>query len=169
MRNQKLQIRARSEMPADRIEREIDIDAPIDVVWTVITEPAHITGWFTDSAELDARPGGAGRFGWDVRSANREHTRNLRVERLEPPHFFSFRWNFPDGAEPSETNAPLVEFTLESRGDATHLRLVESGLDAIAHSDEARETYFSEHTRGWAVITERLREYAPKQRSTVTR
>jgi len=51
-------------MPADRIEREIDIDAPIDVVWTVITEPEHINGWFTDSAELDVRPRGEGRLGW---------------------------------------------------------------------------------------------------------
>lgn len=72
-------------MPADRIEREIDIDAPIDVVWTVITEPEHITGWFTDSVELDVRPGGEGRFGWDVKATSREMVVNLRVERLEPP------------------------------------------------------------------------------------
>jgi len=156
-------------MPADRIEREIDIDAPIDVVWTVITEPEHITGWFTDSAELDVRPGGDGRFGWDARATRRAMVVNLRVERLEPPHFFSFRWDHPDGAEPGETNAPLVEFSLEPRGDATHLRLVESGLDAIARSNEAKETYFSEHTSGWTQIAERLREYAPKQRSTVAR
>jgi uncharacterized protein YndB with AHSA1/START domain len=168
MRNHKLQIEPRRAMPADRIEREIDIDAPIDVVWTVITEPEHITGWFTDSAELDVRPGAEGRFGWTVKATHRARIVNLRVERLEPPHFFSFRWNYPDGAEPSETNAPLVEFSLEQRGEATRLRLVESGLDAVVCSDEARETYFSEHTNGWALIVERLREYAPKQRSTVT-
>ena len=156
-------------MPADRIEREIDIDAPIDVVWTVITEPAHINSWFTDLAELDLRPGGEGRFGWDARGTSRENTVNLRIERLDPPHFFSFRWNYPDGAEPSETNAPLVEFSLEPRGDATRLRLVESGLDAIVCSDEARATYFSEHSSGWTHFAERLREYAPKQRSTIAR
>jgi uncharacterized protein YndB with AHSA1/START domain len=156
-------------MPADRIEREIDIDAPIDVVWTVITEPEHITGWFTDSVDLEVRPGTEGRFGWDGKATGRAMTVNLRVERLEPPHFFSFRWNYPDGAEPGETNAPLVEFSLESRGDTTRLRLVESGLEAVVCSDEARETYFSEHTNGWAQIVERLREYAPTQRSTVAR
>jgi uncharacterized protein YndB with AHSA1/START domain len=154
-------------MPADRIEREIDIDAPIDVVWTVITEPEHITGWFTDSAELDVRPGGEGRFGWDVKATNHNMVVNLRVERLDPPHFFSFRWNYPDGDDPTETNAPLVAFSLEARGGATRLRLVESGLERIARSDEAKEIYFAEHTSGWTSIVERLRDYAAKQRSSV--
>jgi uncharacterized protein YndB with AHSA1/START domain len=154
-------------MPADRIEREIDIDAPIDVVWTVITDPEHITVWFTDSAELEVRPGGEGRFGWDVKARHRKTVVNLRVERLEPPHFFSFRWNYPDGDDPSETNAPLVEFSLEARGDATRLRLVESGIDKLARSDEEKEIYFDEHTSGWARIADRLRDYAPTQRAIV--
>jgi uncharacterized protein YndB with AHSA1/START domain len=153
-------------MPADRIEREIDIDAPIDVVWTVITEPEHINSWFTDAVELDLRPGGAGRFGWDVKGASRKSV-NLRVERLEPPTFFSFRWDFPDGDAPTETNAPLVEFSLEAQGDSTRLRLVESGLETIARSDEEKETYFTDHTSGWTHFAERLREYAPKQRTAV--
>jgi len=34
-------------------------------------------------------------------------------------------------------------------------------------SDEEKETYFTEHSSGWAHITERLRDYAPKQRSIV--
>ncbi len=91
---------------------------------------------------------------------------NLRVERLEPPHFFSFRWDYPDGDEPGATNAPLVEFSLEARGDSTRLRLVESGLEGIDSSDEDRETYFTEHSNGWMRITERLRDYAPTQRSS---
>ena len=155
-------------MPADRIEREIDIEAPIDVVWAVITEPEHINGWFTDAVEVDIRPGGEGHFRWDANDKRGEHVVNLRVERLEPPHFFSFRWEYPDGAEPDETNAPLVEFSLEARGESTRLRLVESGLESIARSDEAKEKYFTEHTRGWMQIAEQLRDYAPKQRSSVT-
>jgi uncharacterized protein YndB with AHSA1/START domain len=154
-------------VPADRIEREIDIDAPIEVVWTVITEPEHITSWFTDSVELDVRPGAEGRFGWDIKETNRTFVVNLRVERLDPPHFFSFRWNYPDGVEPTETNAPLVEFSLEARGDSTRLRLVESGIAKLDRSDEDKETYFTGHTSGWLRIIDQLRDYAPKQRSTV--
>ncbi len=148
-------------------EREIDIDAPIEVVWTVITEPEHITNWFTDTAEVEVRPGGEGRFGWDREGTDQQHITNLRVERLEPPHFFSFRWGQPDGDEPTEANATLVEFGLEERGGSTRLRLVESGLSGIAASDEAKQTFFAEHTSGWNRIGDRLREYAATQRSNV--
>jgi uncharacterized protein YndB with AHSA1/START domain len=154
-------------VPADRIEREIEIDAPIDVVWAVITEPEHITEWFTDSTELDVRAGAKGRFGWDMKDTDCKHVVNVRVERLDPPNYFSFRWNHPDGVDASETNAPLVEFSLESRGDSTRLRLVESGLEQIERSDEAKATFFAEHSRGWSVIVERLRLYAPTQRNPV--
>ena len=51
-------------------------------------------------------------------------TVNVRVERFEPPHFFSFRWHHPDGAEPAPSNALLVDFRLESNGNSTLLRLV---------------------------------------------
>jgi uncharacterized protein YndB with AHSA1/START domain len=167
MRNHELQIERGVRVAADRIEREIDIDAPIEVVWAVITEPEHITEWFTDSAELDVRPGGGGRFGWDSKARNRKTVVNVRVERLEPPHFFSFRWCHPDGEEATETNATLVEFGLEDRDGTTRLRLVESGLERLARSDEAKETFFAEHSSGWVRIGEQLRDYAPKQRSSI--
>jgi uncharacterized protein YndB with AHSA1/START domain len=154
-------------MAADRIEREIDIDAPIEVVWTVITEPEHINGWFTDSAEIEIREGREGRFGWTEKARHRETVVNLKIERLEPPSLLAFRWNYPDGAEPGPGNAPLVEFTLEPRGEGTHLKIVESGLNSVDRSDEERETYFAEHASGWAVIVERLRVYAAEQRSIV--
>jgi Activator of Hsp90 ATPase homolog 1-like protein len=79
----------------------------------------------------------------------------------------AFRWNYPDGADPSASNAPLVEFTLEPRGEGTHLKIVESGLDSVDRPDDEKETYFAEHSSGWSVIVERLRVYAAEQRSTV--
>jgi uncharacterized protein YndB with AHSA1/START domain len=154
-------------MTNDRIEREIDIDAPIDVVWAVITEPKHIADWFTDSAELDVRVGGEGTFTWDEKARHRPTAVNVRVERLDPPRFFSFRWNYPDGVEPDATNAPLVEFTLEQRGESTHLRLVESGLQAIARSQAEKETYLAEHSSGWDQVVGRLRSYAVEHRSAI--
>jgi uncharacterized protein YndB with AHSA1/START domain len=104
----------------------------------------------------------------DVKGTSRKNV-NLRIERLEPPHFFSFRWEYPEGDEPTATNAPLVEFSLEAQGGSTRLRLVESGLENVARSSEEKETYFADHTSGWTHFAERLREYAPKQRSAVAR
>ena len=54
-----------------RIERDVVIEAPPDVVWKTITEPDQITGWFADRVELDLKPGGHGYlgFGKDVGTA----------------------------------------------------------------------------------------------------
>jgi len=133
----------------------------------VITEPEHMNSWFTDSAEFDVREGAEGRFSWTVKARNRETVVNVKVERVEPPTVFAFRWNYPDGAEPTPWNAPLVEFTLEPRGELTHLKIVESGLDSVERPDEEKKTYFAEHASGWSVIVERLSAHAADQRSTV--
>jgi uncharacterized protein YndB with AHSA1/START domain len=147
-------------MHPDRIEHELDIDAPIDVVWRLITEPRHIASWFTDTVELDVRPGGLGRFGWTDKATNRAATVNVQVVAVDPPRLFSFRWDFPAGARPDESNAPLVEFTLEPSGDATRLKLVESGLVAVVRSAESRAAYYEEHAEGWPQICERLQALA---------
>jgi uncharacterized protein YndB with AHSA1/START domain len=152
---------------AARIEREIEIDAPIDVVWAVVTDPLHMAEWLTDSAELEVRPGGEGRMAW--KHDDREGRVNVRVERVEPPHLFAFRWDYPDDAEPGPTNAPLVEFSLEAEGETTRLRLVESDLDRIDGSEDEKKRYYADHAVGWDTIVERLRDYAAEQRSTVRR
>ena len=39
-----------------QIEREVVIDAPVEVVWRTITEPEHIRQWFADRVELLLEP-----------------------------------------------------------------------------------------------------------------
>lgn len=150
-------------MVPDRIERDILIDAPVEVVWSVLTEPEHINAWFADAVELDARQGGAGTLTWIKRGASPQVAVALRVERLDRPRFFSFRWNFPPAEEPTERNAPLVEFTLTPEGEQTRLHLVESGIQMLDRSDDQKATYADEHSRGWDVLLAKLAEYAPSQ------
>ena len=144
-------------MTADRIEREIRIEAPIDVVWEVVTEPEHISLWFADEVDLEARRGAEGTFTFVNPHTGRVSTYNVHVERVERPHRFAFRWVYPDGVEPDSTNAPLVEFTLAEEDDgATRLTLVESGIRAVGWDDEEKERYYAEHEAGWEVHLGRL-------------
>ena len=84
-------------MVPDRIESEVLIEAPVDVVWSIVTEAEHVGKWFSDSAEIELEPGGKVVLTWD------EHgSFPGRVERVEPPRFISFRWARPAGAEPTE-------------------------------------------------------------------
>jgi uncharacterized protein YndB with AHSA1/START domain len=94
------------------IEREVLIDAPVEVVWSIVTEPEHIGRWLSDSAEVDLRPGGELALKWDALG-----TASGAVERVKPPHLFSFRWVTPEpDRDPSARDGyfTLVEFVLHS-------------------------------------------------------
>lgn len=141
-------------MVPQRIEREIVIDAPIEVVWSAVTEPEHISGWFSDSADVDLRPGGRAVLHW-----NDFGTVQGRVERVEPPHFFSFRWAVDPGRDIHEGNSTLVEFSLRAEQGSTRLTVVETGFQDLAGPDDEKQGHFDGHRRGWELELGELRQY----------
>ena len=148
-------------MVPDQIERDTIINAPVERVWALITEAEHLGRWFGDAgAEIDLRPGGAMDLRWSEYGTSRG-----RVVAVEPRTRFSYRWapfREPGGEEPVEGNSTLVEFTLQPDGDATRLRVVESGFASLATSAEQRAKNFNGNSEGWAHETGELREYAEK-------
>jgi uncharacterized protein YndB with AHSA1/START domain len=135
-----------------KIEREVLIDAPVEVVWRTITEPDQISQWFADRVELEVKPGGQGFLGF-----GEENGGPIVVQTVDRPTRFSFRWNHPDGEEPVAGNSLLVEFILLPHGsDRTQLRVVESGVDLLAWPDSERRRYAEEHLGGWATFLDRL-------------
>jgi uncharacterized protein YndB with AHSA1/START domain len=142
-------------MVPEQIEREVLVEAPVETVWAVITEPEHVGRWFGDSAEIDLRPGGRAEVTW-----KKHGTTYARVEKVEAPHFFSFRWARPLGAEPGAGNTTLVEFSLVEEGAGTRLRVVESGFPALEGTEEEKAAYAEGNTEGWASELAELQEYA---------
>jgi len=140
-----------------QIEREILIEAPIDVVWRVVTEPDHIKQWFSEEAELDPREGGNGRLAF-----GEGQTFYLQIEAFEAPRRFAFRWVHPEGTKARPDNSMLVEFTLQPEAGNTRLRVVESGFDKIDWADEKKVKYLADHSRGWEFFLGRLRDFAPR-------
>ena len=108
----------------DSIAREIVIDAPPERVWAIVTEAQHLAGWFSDEAEIDLRPGGAMLLTWHGHGTYR-----ARVETVEAPHTFAFRWLRREDAGEGST---LVVMTLTPEGASTRLRVVESGFADLA-------------------------------------
>jgi uncharacterized protein YndB with AHSA1/START domain len=141
----------------DSIEKEVRIDAPIEVVWSIVTEPEHIGSWLSESAEVDLRPGGEMvlKFG-GVGSAN------CTIERVERPNLFAFRWVTPEpDRDPAlqDGYATLVEFQLRADGNATMLRMVESGFAGLPGSDEENAALAQRHTGGWGSFLDQLVAY----------
>jgi uncharacterized protein YndB with AHSA1/START domain len=137
-----------------QIEKEILIEAPIDDVWRVLTEPEHIKQWFAKECELDGK---AGRLSFES-----GQTFYLEVEAFEPPHRFAYRWLHEKGTKARTDNSMLVEFTLRAESGHTRLRMVESGFDHVDWSDERKAKYAEDHSNGWERFVGLLREYAPR-------
>jgi uncharacterized protein YndB with AHSA1/START domain len=148
-------------MSTDSIARDVVIAAPPTRVWELLTTAEHLGTWFGDAgAAIELRPGGALELRW------REHpSAHGRVEVVEPPERFTFRWAaFGDGrgAEPADGTTTLVEFTLAALdgGTATRLSVVESGFDALDLPADERRREHESHTEGWPREIDELRRLA---------
>jgi uncharacterized protein YndB with AHSA1/START domain len=148
---------------ADRIEREILIDAPPSVVWDLLTDPANVVQWWSKEADFEPRAGAEGRLVLTSRRTNEPFVVLIRVTQVEPERHFAFRWDYPAGAEPQPGNATLVEFTLVPNGAGTRLLLVESGIDVLDRPEADRDAYYKSHAAGWDVHLQHLREHAVRQ------
>ncbi|MDT0386360.1 SRPBCC domain-containing protein [Streptomyces dubilierae] len=145
-------------MSEDRIERETLIAAPLDRVWTLVAQPGF---WVADKASL---PGTVAREGESMVVKHPEHGDfPICVEKVRPPTYLSYRWTsaFP-GEELRENNSTLVEFTLTEEGEGTRLRVVESGFEALAGSEELRRRNLEDHTEGWPLELDALRTRAER-------
>ncbi|MEW2164801.1 SRPBCC domain-containing protein [Streptomyces sp. NPDC007084] len=143
-------------MSEDRIERETLIEAPLERVWSLVAQPGF---WVADKASL---PGTVAREGDSLVLKNSEHGDfPVRVEKVEPPTYLAYRWTsaFP-GEELRDDNSTLVEFTLTQEGERTRLRVVESGFAALAGSPELRGQNRNDHSQGWPVELDALKQRA---------
>lgn len=142
-------------MVEDGIEREVLVSAPRERVWEIITQAEHVGTWFGDSAEIDLRPGGAIVLRWD-----KYGTMYGMIEKVDEPHYFSYRWN-PGiiDERPAVEKSTLVEFTLTPQGEQTRVRVVETGFSRLPRNESERAEQFKENTDGWAIQLRDLQQY----------
>jgi uncharacterized protein YndB with AHSA1/START domain len=133
----------------DRIEKRIDLKAPIERVWRALTEYREFGAWFGVKLEAPFVIGKSTRG--RITYPGYEHlVMELTVQQIEPPRLFSFHWH-PYAIDPnvdySQEPPTLVEFKLTPTAAGTLLVVSESGFDAIpaARRDEA----FRMNEGGW--------------------
>ena len=149
-------------MVSNVIQREVLIDAPIERVWALLTEPDHVARWYASGgARVDLRPGGQLRVRWA------EHGEFLGViERVEPPRLFSFRLACEPDQVPAPGNATLVEFSLAPLGRETRLTLLETGFAELDISPEEQAAYADSEGQGWDSGLSSLRALAKDRVTT---
>jgi len=133
----------------DRIEKSIELKAPVSRVWRAITDYREFGQWFGVKLEGAFVPGGvtSGRMS----NPKYEHIKwEATVKELQPERLFSFTWH-PYAADPkadySKETPTLVEFRLEKIPTGTLLVITESGFDKIPAS--RREEALRMNDGGW--------------------
>ena len=117
----------------DRIEKRIELAAPVSRVWRALTDYREFGKWF--GVKLDG-PFVAGQVSHGhITHPGYEHVKwEAVIQKMEPERLFSFTWH-PYAIDPkmdySKEMPALVEFRLEKTASGTLLVLTESGFDKI--------------------------------------
>jgi uncharacterized protein YndB with AHSA1/START domain len=141
------------------IERAIHIDATPDVVFDVVSNPAHVRQWWPDEAEFSPVSGAPGRIGFD-QGDNAMLWEQFTVVDAIPQRLFSFRWTHPEGSNAAADNSYLVTFELEPAGHGTLLRLTETGFRERGWNEAKVAAEHTSHVSGWDFFLPRLPPYA---------
>lgn len=149
-------------MDLGTIEREIHIDASPDVVFDVVSSPAHLREWWPDEAEYPVVAGGSGRIRFGD-PANGGAWVQFKVVDAMPPHLFSFRWTHEDGQPATAANSYLVVFRLVAApGGGTRLHMTETGFRERGWDEAKVAAEHAEHVAGWAQFLPRLVVHAAR-------
>ena len=133
----------------DRIEKSVELKAPVSRVWQALTDAEQFGTWFRVRIDQPFREGQASTG--QITYPGFEHLRWIAtVQKIQPENYFSYTWH-PYAADPSvdySSEPPtLVEFTLQPTATGTLLKVVESGFSKLP--EKRRLEAFRMNEGGW--------------------
>jgi len=148
----------------DRIEKVIEMDAPVARVWRAVTDHEEFGQWFRVKLDGPFKPGAVskgemtypGFEGWPWLAT---------VEQMEPERVFSFRWHDYDqksGVPVEKQPTTLVEFRFEAIPRGTRLTITESGIAALP--EPRRVQVLRDNTEGWNIQARNIAEHVAAHR-----
>lgn len=129
----------------DRIARQIDIDAPADRVWDLVSRP----GWYINEGAVDPEPDL--RHEGDVTVVRHPAYGEFRFRtvELDKPRYAAFRWLSTPSRNESK-GSTLVEFWIDERpGGGVTLRVVESGFSGLSDDPAVWLKEREGNDKGW--------------------
>jgi uncharacterized protein YndB with AHSA1/START domain len=148
---------------ADRIEKQIELKAPLARVWRALTDYREFGEWFRVKIDGPFVAGevSRGHITWP----GYEHLQwEAVVTAIEPERLFSFTWH-PYAVDPkmdySKEPQTLVEFRLEKAGEGTLLTVTESGFDKIPAARRAEA--FPRNEGGWTQQMQNIERYVAEK------
>jgi len=134
-------------------EHRVEIDAPAEVVWRAITEADELTRWYVEDARVRPGEGGTQWVSWG--GGVEMETTHLAWTPGE-----HLRLGTPGGENKGGWDALILDFTIESSGEKTVLRLVQSGMS----DEEGWDDAYDSTEVGWRQFLAALRFYLERHR-----
>jgi uncharacterized protein YndB with AHSA1/START domain len=143
----------------NRVEKRLELRAPVSRVWRALTDHREFGEWFRVKLDGPFIPGQVSRG--RITYPGYEHLRwEAAVQKMELERLFSFTWH-PNAVDPnsdySKEEPTLVEFRLEKIERGTLLLLTESGFDKIPAG--RRLEAFRMNERGWTEQMKNIKAY----------
>ncbi len=147
----------------DRIEKRIELKAPVARVWRALTDPREFGEWFR--VKLDGAFVAGQKSTGQITYPGYEHVKwEAVVQTMEPERLFSFTWHpYAVDPKPDYSNEPptLVEFRLEKTANDTLLVLTESGFAKIPA--DRRAEAFRRNDGGWTEQMKNIDSYVAQK------
>ncbi|HEY4272542.1 MAG TPA: SRPBCC domain-containing protein [Candidatus Udaeobacter sp.] len=134
---------------------ERTLDAPLDRVWTALTDVNEMREWYFDLKEFKPEIGFEFEFVVEHEGNNYHHL--CKVSEVIPQKKIAFTWRYK--GEPGNS---LVSFELFLEGDMTRLKLTHSGIETFPKTPAyARKNFES----GWnAIIGSELKQFVERKK-----
>jgi uncharacterized protein YndB with AHSA1/START domain len=153
-------------MTTDRIEKRIELKAPVAQVWRALTDYKEFGEWFRVKLDGPFAVGQVSRG--QITYSGYEHVKwEAMVQKMEPEKLFSFTWPQVKSLDktdysPDYSDAPrtLVEFRLEKTSQGTLLVVTESGFDKVP--SDRRDEAFRMNDGGWTEQMRNIENYVTK-------
>ncbi len=147
----------------NRIEKRIELKAPVERVWRALTDYREFGEWFRVKLEGPFVAGQMARG--HVTWPGYEHVKwEATVQKMEEGRLFSYTWH-PYSIDPkidySKETPTLVEFRLEKTAGGTLLTLTESGFENVPESRRAEA--FRRNDGGCAQQIKNIEVYVAEQ------
>ncbi len=138
-----------AEANQDRIEKIVELRAPVSRVWRALTDHVEFGSWFRVQLDGPFRVGVVNKG--KITYPGYEHmVWESRTEKLEPERLFVFSWP-PGTVDPDHSYDPeakvLVEFHLEPSRTGTRLTIIESGF--LQFHESKRLEVLRMNRQGW--------------------
>lgn len=147
----------------DRIEKVVDLAAPVARVWRAITDHKEFGQWFRVRLDGPFKVGAT--TTGNITFPGYEHVKWVSVtEQMDHERVFAFSWP-PSAVDPDTEYGPdakvRVEFRLEPTESGTRLTITETGFQQFPEAK--RLEVLRSNTEGWDIQAKNIADHAERE------